>query len=265
MRTIIISKTQIDRHRHSQLKGLSHKIIYCLDKLGRSRKRVFSGNTKLYCNDAAFISYASVFSGRCPSVSCCNPENGCAMPAYVPDGNKAPPFRFRKRQRLVNFLFCIFTSCCISLGGISRNGLIPQFQNPCCPVLVSKIRVKIVNSRICGSHKDSFAAQPFPASLHRRNTACPFSLSCGKIKPFRFFHKFHLRPSGKSVNLCFRNRYNGITAKEGHNGNPFSRKPLLWSAVFYNNFPETCFRLITYIQIPGFFTLPWRSVHCKIQ
>ena len=161
MRSIGISKTDINRNRHLKLHGLPDHKINPPHQLSGPRKAILSCPSHLNHNKLALRRRPGIPSSASPAISGCDSRNRCAVSRAVHAGNDTDTL-----PRLLLFQSLIYLLLCIHLFQL----LIPKCDNSGSAVFLSKIQVRIVNSRINHSDQDSFSEQRKTRVLYRINT-----------------------------------------------------------------------------------------------
>ena len=120
------------------------------------------------------------------------------MSAVISAGDQRPAlFPVCKDKRLIDLLTRVLCPSRISLRRISGNCLIPQGGDPGGTVLISKIRVLIVDPAIDDSDKNPPAAQRKRRNLYRIDAGSSPAILCLEIKVFRFLDKLDFIKSSK--------------------------------------------------------------------
>ena len=119
----------------------------------------------------------------------------------------------------IDLLLCVLTADPIPFGGIARDRLIPQPQNPCGSILIPKVRMRIIHARIDTGNQNPFTKQIRRLILDRIHTGSLPAFICSKIQSLRCFDILYRRILCKPFDLILWNIYNSIISKKGCNNN----------------------------------------------
>ena len=161
MGAVCISETDIHRHRFTQPQSSAYNIIHSLHQFCGSGKTILPGRIHFHYNQFRAGCCSPVPSAfAAPAVSRGNARHRCSVSAQIPAGEQIQPCRgIRFLQRPVNLFAGKFTAQIISLRRISGNRLIPERCNPGGSVLVSEIRIGIINTAVYNSYQHTLPGQ----------------------------------------------------------------------------------------------------------
>ena len=149
MGTVCISKTDIDRHRHSIFQCFPQNIVHTLHQFRCPRKPFPSWISQFHDQEFTLRCDSRInTTDTSSSVSGCNCGNRSPVPRHIPTWYNLllPDFcRFLKCR--IDLILRIFRSQKISFRRISRYTLIPQCTNPCTSICISKIFFSVDISR----------------------------------------------------------------------------------------------------------------------
>ncbi|CDB01272.1 unknown [Lachnospiraceae bacterium CAG:215] len=144
MRTVCISKAQINYNRHLILHRFLDHIIYSLHQFCCPWKSICPRTCHLDNDQLTCRCHALIFSA-----SGCNSRNSRSMSRNIPAWNHLFPFfPALNRQCYINLRLCIFCSYRISIRRISRNRLIPKRPDPGRPVRIAEVRKRNIDPTV---------------------------------------------------------------------------------------------------------------------
>ena len=164
----------------------------------------------------------------------------------------------------IDLLLCVLTADPIPFGGIARDRLIPQPQDPCGSILVPKVRMRIIHARIDTGNQNPFTKQIRRLILDRIHTGSLPAFICSKIQSLRCFDILYRRILCKPFDLILWNICNSIISKKGCNNNLIRLKLRCRPEVTNDQLPPLCVFFIPCVQIHRCFPFPGCGIESKI-
>ena len=239
MRSVSISKADVNGHRFAHIQRFPDDIIHSHHQFGCSWKPFCPRYPHLYYDQFGLRSSSPIPSPRTPcTVSRSNSGHRSPMSAHIPAGHCLISFSFiRLLKSAVDLRPCILCPDGIPIRRISRKSLIPEKSNSCGSILISKSRVCIIYPAVNYTDQRAASTQRIRRELHCVNTGCLPSGLVFKIKTFRFFDKLDFRKSGKHINPFFFDNNDRISIHKLGHGHSDLPDGLQRSEIFHDQFP----------------------------